>query len=198
MGNPLAPRRHPADDLVVRPAVLYPNNMGSHISSAPAGHSRQVLDSIRRIVQLLRESSHEAGKHGLSGAQLFVLRTLAESPGLSLNELAERTRTHQSSVSVVVARLVEHGLVERAKAPHDARRMQLKLSADGVDRIRSAPRTAQERLVAAIDALPQAARARLASVLDTLVRDLDLGGAHPHMFFHDSARRPQKARLADA
>jgi len=157
-----------------------------------------VLDSIRRIVQLLRESSHDAGKHGLSGAQLFVLQTLAETPGLSLNELAERTRTHQSSVSVVVARLVEHGLVERGKAPHDGRRMQLRLSPEGTNRIRTAPRTAQERLVAAVDALPQAARARLAAVLGTLVHELDLGGEHPHMFFHESARRGQKARHADA
>jgi DNA-binding MarR family transcriptional regulator len=172
--------------------------MGSHVFQPADGHTRQVLDSIRRIVQLLRESSREAEKHGLSGAQLFVLRTLAESPGLSLNELAERTRTHQSSVSVVVARLVDHGLVERGKAAEDARRVQLQLSPDGVDRIRSAPRTAQERLLAAVDALPQAARARLASVLETLVRELDLGGEHPEMFFQDSARRAQKARLADA
>jgi MarR family transcriptional regulator, lower aerobic nicotinate degradation pathway regulator len=173
--------------------------MGPNISSrSGAAHSRQILDCIRRIVQLLRESSRQAETHGLSGAQLFVLRTLAESPGLSLNELAERTRTHQSSVSVVVTRLVEHGLVERGRAADDARRMQLKLSPDGVNRIRTAPRTAQERLVAAVDALPQSARARLASVLDALVRELDLSNAHPEMFFHDSARRAQKARLADA
>jgi MarR family transcriptional regulator, lower aerobic nicotinate degradation pathway regulator len=198
MGTRTGPGSCPLTTLPRSQHFQYANNMGSHIYDAPAGHSRQVLDSIRRIVQLLRESSREAEKHGLSGAQLFVLRTIAESPGLSLNELAERTRTHQSSVSVVVARLVEHGLVERGKAAHDARRMQLQLSPDGVKRIRSAPRTAQERLVAAVDALPQAARARLASVLDALVRELDLGSAHPQMFFHDSARRAQKARLADA
>jgi len=40
--------------------------------------------------------------------------------------------------------------------------------------------------------------ARAGAALETLVRDLDLGGAHPHMFFHESARRAQKARLADA
>jgi DNA-binding MarR family transcriptional regulator len=185
--------------LAPRTGVQYPENMGSHISGGSRDSpSRHILDAIRRIVQLLRESSHQAEAHGLSGAQLFVLRTLAESPGLSLNELAERTRTHQSSVSVVVARLVEHGLVERGRTAEDARRMQLKLSPDGVNRIRTAPRTAQERLVAAVDGLPQSARARLASILDTLVRELDLGSAHPEMFFHDSERRAQKARRADA
>ena len=172
--------------------------MGSQVFSGAAGQSRQVLDAIRRIVQILRESSREAEKRGLSGAQLFVLRTLAESPGLSLTDLAERTRTHQSSVSVVVSRLVDLRLVERSRAAGDARRMQLQLSADGLSRIRTASQTAQERLVAAVDALPRATRARLASVLDALVRELDLGGANPEMFFEESARRARKARLADA
>jgi len=172
--------------------------MGPHISGLAAGQTRRILDSIRRIVQILRESSREAEKLGLSGPQLFILRTLAETPGLSLNELAERTRTHQSSVSVVVARLVEQQLVSRNTAADDARRAELRLSPEGLERISTAPRTAQERLVAAVDALPQASRMRLASVLEALVRELDLGGEHPEMFFHDSARRARKARLADA
>jgi DNA-binding MarR family transcriptional regulator len=171
--------------------------MGSHISGAP-GQSRRVLDAIRRIVQILRESSREAEKRGLSGPQLFVLRTLAELPGVSLNELAERTRTHQSSVSVVVARLVEQGFVERTRAATDARRAELRLSPAGRERIRTAPRTAQERLVGAVDALPRVTRDRLAAVLDALVRELALGDEHPEMFFHNSARRARKARLANA
>ena len=82
--------------------------MGSNISSP---HAREVLDAIRRIVQALRESSRAAEKGvGLSSAQLFVLQTLQETPGLSLNELAERTRTHQSSVSVVVTKLARQRL----------------------------------------------------------------------------------------
>src|SRR5665213_199086 len=72
---------------------------------------REILDSIRRIVRLLRVSSREAEREvGLSGAQLFVLRTLSEHKFLSVNELAERTHTHQSSVSVVVQVLVDKGL----------------------------------------------------------------------------------------
>jgi DNA-binding MarR family transcriptional regulator len=60
-----------------------------------------VLDAVRRIVQALRESSRQAERQvGLSGAQLFVLQKLAESPASSVNELAARTHTHQSSVSL--------------------------------------------------------------------------------------------------
>ena len=119
--------------------------MGSHISSEGEVRdpTRRILDSIRRIVQLLRESSREAEALGLSGAQLFVLRTAADSPGLSVGALAERTRTHQSSVSVVVARLVEQGLLERSTAPDDSRRAEVRLTPEGLQRIRSAPATAQ-------------------------------------------------------
>src|SRR4051812_17880436 len=108
--------------------------MGPHtISSGRADDTRSVLDSIRRIVRALRVSSRAAEKQvGLSGAQLFVLQKLAEGERpLSINELAERTLTHQSSVSVVVQRLVAKRLVVVARAPSDRRRTELTLSAAG-------------------------------------------------------------------
>jgi DNA-binding MarR family transcriptional regulator len=166
--------------------------MGSNTSSA---HTREVLDAIRRIVQDLRESSRDAEKRaGLSGAQLFVLQTLAEAPGLSLNELAERTRTHQSSVSAVVTRLTRDRLVERGTAASDARRAEIRLSPRGRGRLRTAPRAAQERLVAAVDALPPIERARLASTLGRMVEGMGLAKRRAAMLFDTPAahrkRRP--------
>src|ERR671938_1731164 len=68
------------------------------------------LDAIRRLVRGLRLAARASEREaGLSAAQLFVLQQLAESPAESINELAARTLTHQSSVSVVVRRLVERG-----------------------------------------------------------------------------------------
>jgi DNA-binding MarR family transcriptional regulator len=58
-----------------------------------------VVDDIRRIVAALRASSRGAERAvGVTGAQLFVLQVLAREQALSVNELAERTRTHQSTV----------------------------------------------------------------------------------------------------
>ncbi|HJY34709.1 MAG TPA: hypothetical protein VJ260_07640, partial [Vicinamibacterales bacterium] len=65
--------------------------MGAHTSGRPH-ETRGILDAVRRIVRELHESSRAAEKQvGLSGAQLFVLQTLAEHPGASLNDLAART-----------------------------------------------------------------------------------------------------------
>jgi DNA-binding MarR family transcriptional regulator len=177
--------------------------MGSNTYPAPgrrarSPHAREVLDAIRRIVQALRESSRLAERHaGLSGAQLFVLRTLAESPGVSLNTLSERTRTHQSSVSVVVAKLVQHRLVEKRTAAGDARRAEIRLSAAGRRRFASAPQMAQERLVAAVDGLPAAERRQLATTLEGLARAMALPRKRPAMFFEESARHRRIARPHD-
>ncbi|HEY7394673.1 MAG TPA: MarR family winged helix-turn-helix transcriptional regulator, partial [Gemmatimonadaceae bacterium] len=81
------------------------------------------MNSVRSIVRALRINTRAVElKMGISLAQLFVLQQLAERSADSLNELAERTATHQSSVSVVVRRLVERGLVSRTPSTTDKRR----------------------------------------------------------------------------
>src|SRR5580698_2197531 len=112
---------------------------------------RSTLDSIRSIVQALRVSSRKTEmSHGLSSAQLFVLRQLGESDVLSVNELAEKTFTHQSSVSVVVRKLVDLGLVEKRASKTDFRRTEISLTAKGRARVRRTPLPAQEQLLSAI------------------------------------------------
>ena len=122
---------------------------------------------------------------GVSGAQLFVLQTLAETPGLSLNELADRTHTHQSSVSTVVSRLVERKLVQRSRAASDARRVELTLSSRGRAVAAKAPDAAQERLIAAIEAMPAWRRRLLAEGLSDLARGVAATNRRPPMFFDD-------------
>ena len=117
----------------------------------PQNDTRRVLDSIRRIVKVLRVASRDSEKRvGISGAQLFVLHKLAEGGVLSVNELAERTHTHQSSVSVVVHRLAERGMVDLERSAADARQAQIRVTAAGKSVIRSAPAAAQDRLIAAL------------------------------------------------
>lgn len=147
--------------------------------------NQRILDCIRRLVRLLRLSDRAAqALVGLSGAQLFVLNELGKTPALSLNELAERTRTDQSSVSVVVTRLVEAGLVSRARARDDARRLVLTLTKSGRAAVQKAPAAAQERLLDAFDRLPAAERRRFA---DAFTAILDAAGAESAapMIFED-------------
>ena len=148
-----------------------------------------VLDHLRRIVRALRESSRAAQSDlGLSGAQLFVLRSLAGSRASSVNELAACTRTHQSTVSVVVKRLVERGLVRRSTSTLDARRVELELTSRGRAMLARAPLCAQDELIAGIERMQARERRLLATLLHRLVAAMQLADDPPAMFFEDEEK----------
>jgi DNA-binding MarR family transcriptional regulator len=154
----------------------------------PDDHLNTVVNSLRRIIQALRLSSssvHDA--LGITGAQLFVLQQLADCPGASLRELAGRTLTDQSSVSVVVSRLVDAGHVARRIATADARRTELTLTDAGRAVLRRAPRLAQARLVASLRSVPAAQLRVTARVLDRAARALSPSRAPAPMFFEPPA-----------
>jgi len=154
-----------------------------------------VLDNIRRIVRLLRLGSREAERRvGLTGAQLFVLEKLAEAKTLSVNELAERTHTHQSSVSVVAQALVEKGLISRARAADDARRLELSLTPQAKALLRKAPDAAQDQLIEAIGRMPANLRTQLARGLARLCEEAGIAGEEAQMLFADESDLKGKSK----
>lgn len=154
-----------------------------------------ILDDLRRVVRKLRESSREAEQRlGVTGAQLFVLRTLSQAKSLSVNELSARTRTHQSTVSTVVRRLVERGLVTRKSSVEDARRVELSVTKSGLSLLSKAPLAAQDDLILGIERLSREQRRTLASSLRTLVTTMGLDAQEPAMFFEEETPAPPKKR----
>ena len=156
--------------------------------------SQRVLDCVRRLVRYLRISDRAMQTSvGLSGAQLFVMRELAETPALSLSELAQRTLTDQSSVSVVVTRLVEAGYVSRDRDSIDGRRLVLNLTKAGKALMQRAPAPPQQKLLDAIDRFSPADRAKFAEHFARFVDELGgNGGAPPMMEFADAETEAKK------
>jgi MarR family transcriptional regulator, lower aerobic nicotinate degradation pathway regulator len=161
-------------------------------------HVRLVMDSLRRIVRSFQISARAVeSRLGISAAQLFVLHQLAEADAASIEELATRTLTHQSSVSVVVTRLAARDLVTRRTARDDARRSEIALTAAGRAMLRNAPEILQERLLRALARLrPRQLRA-LVEQLGMLVAALELDADVAGMFFEDESpgtvrRRPTR------
>jgi len=153
------------------------------------------MNAIRSIVRALRLNTRSIeAKLGISLAQLFVLQQLADKPADSLNELAERTATHQSSVSVVVRRLVERGLVTRIAASTDRRRVQITLTPAGEELLRDAPSTVQNDLMQGMSRMSPDQRSRLAELLESWVLAAGIDLAIPPMIFEDEPG----ARVASA
>src|SRR5256885_4082531 len=148
----------------------------SHMLPPPVpdqGDIAPVFNTLRRLVHSMHAASRETERRlGVTGAQLFVLTQLRSTPSLSINALAERTMTHQSTVSVVVRRLVRRKLVKKVRAAADARRVELTLTAAGSTLLRKAPEVMQVRLARAIEALEPDDRRALERGLGHLVREL--------------------------
>lgn len=151
----------------------------------PSSRDRDVrasLDALRRIVRALRLSSGQVERAlGISMAQLFVLEQLADDRPHAVSELAAKTLTDPSSVSVVVQRLVARRLVSRRPDPADARRVQLRLTRSGRALLDRAPEPLQDRLVAALSALSDQQVSEFSGVLDGIAAAL--GEAEASLFF---------------
>jgi len=144
------------------------------------------MNAVRSVVRALRLNTRSIeGKLGISLAQLFVLQQLADRPAESLNELAERTATHQSSVSVVVRRLVDRGLVTRVASPADRRRVQIALTPEGENMLRGAPPTVQGDLMAGMARMKPEQQSALAELLELWVLASGIDLAAPPMMFED-------------
>jgi DNA-binding MarR family transcriptional regulator len=150
----------------------------------------RVLDSLRRIVRALRVTAHTVERElGISGAQLFVLRELAEEPGISIRRLSERTLTDPSSVSVVAARLVKRGFVARHQDTADARRGVLSLTLRGERLLTRAHEPFQARLVRALRSLPRRSLRRLNADLVAVVHRVGAAEGAAPMFFDEEPKR---------
>jgi DNA-binding MarR family transcriptional regulator len=167
-------------------AQVKPKSAGVARRAAPE-ETREVLNSLRHIVRSLRVSSRNAEQRvGLSGAQLFVLQCLSRQSPCSVNELAVATATDQSSVSVVVSRLVSRGYVKRVTSKLDRRSVELSLTPAGRTLLLAAPEAAQERLLAALSKLKKSERLQLAALLGKVVELAQVPRESPSLFFEDA------------
>ena len=142
------------------------------------------LDGIRALVGALSRSARSVERRtGVTAAQLFVLRQLADRDGLSLGEVAERTLTRQSTVSIVVARLAKRGLLRRDRATDDRRRLRLSLTPAGRRVLARAPEPTTGRLLGALDELTNAQLLGLSTGLDALTGALGLESRRAGMLF---------------
>lgn len=165
--------------------------------SAESETAELALQELRRLVHGIRTASY-AVEHscGVTGAQLFVLRELSYEPGASIRRLSERTMTDASSVSVIVARLVDAGLVVRSVDPADRRKTALSLTKKGTLLLGRASEPYQNRLIAVLHELPASKLTVLRETLASISDSLGLDATSTPLFFEDGAPAERKTRVS--
>ena len=157
-----------------------------HPAPADGTDVADIVQGLRRITKALEEYSREVYQaYGLTGPQLWALKTLRAHGALTAGELAEALAVHQSSVSVLVARLERRRLVRRVRRRRDRRFVEITLTAAGRSLAEQSPEPAQGRLLHQLRRMPSADVARIRESVDTLVAAMAAGGVEARFFFSE-------------
>jgi DNA-binding MarR family transcriptional regulator len=112
------------------------------------GAISEVMQSLRRIFKGIQDYSHEvSSKFGITGPQLWALKTISQNGSLSLRDLSERMYLHPSTITGVVDRLEKKGYVIRKRDQVDRRVIYVGLTTEGRKLVRKAPNPAQGKMI---------------------------------------------------
>jgi len=84
----------------------------------------------KRLLELSRATTTQAGDPSLTPGELAVLEDALTHPGSSVGQIQARTSFAQSHVSASIARLKQRGLVQTTADPADGRRTSVRVSED--------------------------------------------------------------------
>lgn len=93
------------------------------------------LKSVRLLAECLqgfeRLTAAPVRKFGLTHAQFDIIATLGNTPGMTYKELGERTLITKGTLTGVIERLEQKGIVERERNADDKRSYFVRLTAQG-------------------------------------------------------------------
>jgi DNA-binding MarR family transcriptional regulator len=93
------------------------------------------LKSIRLLAECMQGYERLSGEYvrrsGLTHAQFDIIATLGNTPGMSYKELGDKTLITKGTLTGVIERLEQKGLVERQRNDCDKRSFFVKLTAEG-------------------------------------------------------------------
>lgn len=104
----------------------------SPFSQAPEPFLRTLRALAETYEQVFRTSDRHIEKLGLTPAQFDVIATLGDTDGMTCKQLGEGTLITKGTLTGVVDRLEERGLVVRSRGVRDNRQVHVRLTPEGV------------------------------------------------------------------
>lgn len=153
---------------------------------SPSPVTRDIVNGLRRIVRAVELYSQEVFKtFGLTGPQLWALKTLKREGALATSTLAEALAVQPSTLSILVDRLERRGLVRRLRPREDRRFVEIALTPKGKDLATRAPEAAQGRLLHGLGRLSSTEQAAIRSAVERIVTMMEATDVEVRFFFSD-------------
>jgi DNA-binding MarR family transcriptional regulator len=141
----------------------------------PSDQTRQIIFSIRRLIQASELYSKELNKkYQISAAQLNCILTLNEYGPLPPSKIAQHMMVKSSTVTGVVDRLEKKGLAERMRNSPDRRMITIQLTKAGKRLAENAPPPIQQKIIDGLKQTKNAQKEQIVSSLNMLTDMLDV------------------------
>jgi len=115
-----------------------------------------IMQSLRRIFKAIQDYSQEVShKFGITGPQLWALKTLSTNGSLPLGQLSKMMYLHPSTITGVVDRLEKKGYVVRDRVHKDRRVVMVQLTTKGKKTASKAPNPIQGKMIYGLNRLQQ-------------------------------------------
>jgi len=153
----------------------------------------EILDNMRRVFQVVNEQSKKVEREtGLTGPQLWAIKTIAQGAPIMVSEIARQMYLHPATVVGILDRLEKQDLVTRMRSQEDRRVVRVELTARGAALVKKAPEVAQGLLVSGLETLPITRLKNIAEGLDQLVALLGAQGIPPQLMLSPEVNRSTK------
>lgn len=133
-------------------------------------HSEALLQQFRVVLKSVKSHFRQVESvTGIGGSQVWALSVVAESPGITVGELARRLSVRQPTASVMVRQMVQRNLMETTPHPDDRRSVQLYATVAGQMLLQRAPRPFSGVLPKALAQLDPATQQRMTQDMARLI-----------------------------
>ncbi len=138
--------------------------------------SNTALVALRRILRVTELNSRKlAHESELTTSQLLVLQHVSQQGRALPSEVAKAVALKQATVTVVVNKLEDAGLVTRSRDTHDRRRIWIELTDAGAAALESSPDLLQHRFVQGFESLQDWEQSMIIAALERVSALLDAG-----------------------
>lgn len=158
----------------------------------------EIIDDLRRVFQVTHEYSKRAQRDtGVTGPQLWAIKTIAECGSVRISDLARRMYLHPATVVGIVDRLETNGMALRKRSREDRRVVMVELTAKGKELVTKSPEVAQGLLVKGLEKLPAKELSNISDGLKQLVAILGAREIPPQLILTSEYNLPQSEQTTD-
>jgi len=144
-------------------------------SEAPHDLVKQIIFQIRRLIQAKELYTKELNKkYQVSASQLNCLLALYENGPLPPSQIARHIMVKSSTVTGIIDRLEQKGLVNRTRISSDRRVITVELTEPGRTLAENAPPPIQQKVLEGLKRLPHSEMEKIVLGLNMLTQMLDV------------------------